>query len=517
MPRADKATYLQTPKGGVRYDLLAQELPDGTLQDALNFMARNGRYVVRPGYSPLPNYTLGLPEGGIYFEDQSDSGIIVVGAQSKWAAFKQSSGGWTDITGTPPTGDYDNLWRLVTFPQGNTILVLGTNNKDTLKSWDISAGAYTDIGGGAPTAALDIDICLERVIAGNVVVGGVRYPSGIVVSDLNNSGSWTVLLTLLTDTPDGIVGIRALNRTAFAIYKGDSEWIGVAQPSGLAPFAYSLVDVQPGPVSKMAIVSVQGGHYYLGKDGSVYFFDGISSRNIGKPIQQHVLDTIHWTYKKRTHGIHRRQDNQIWWFYVDKNANSPYVPQSGIFYNMLTGEFGTLSFGTGILSSWEGDDIGGVLWNQLNGGWNQQVGSWASMGGTDQPIEYLGDNSNGNIQKLGGSPIDNGVSIPFHFTERYLTPYGGGFLTEVDNLEIFTSIAAIVQALIYFGTSEDLSGDPNFQAAIAFDPSVVGRKQIFPLSEIETHFLCFKLVGLLTSGIFSYNGAMLYSNKKSIT
>lgn len=492
-------------------------MPEGTVQDVINFMARNGSYVVRPGYSPLPNYIYGLPEGGIYFEDQNNSGILVVGAQAKWAAFKQSTGGWVDITGIPPTGSYDNPWRFLTFPQGTTILVLGTNNKDSLKSWDIVAGAYTDVGGGAPTAALDIDVCLERIIAGNVVLGGVRYPSGILVSDLNNSGSWTVGLVLLTDTTDNIVGIRALNRTAFAIYKDDSEWIGVAQPSGIAPFAYSLVDRQPGPVSKMAIVPVQGGHYYLAKDGSIYFFDGISSKNIGKPIQQHVLDTLHWTYKNRTHGIHRRQDNQIWWFYVDRNANSPYLPKNGIFYNILTGEFGVLNFGTEILSSWEGDDIGGVLWNQLQGGWNQQTGTWASLGGTDQPIEYLGDNSNGNIQKVGGSPIDNGIPISFSFTDRYITPYGPEALTYVDNLELFVILASIITANLYFGTSEDLSGTPVFSAPIAFDPSVVGRKQIFPLTELETHFLCFKLSGLLTSGVFAYNGSILYSHRKAIT
>ncbi|MFI5253827.1 MAG: hypothetical protein ACHQQQ_15515, partial [Bacteroidota bacterium] len=231
----------------------------------------------------------------------------------------------------------------------------------------------------------------------------------------------------------------------------------------------------------------------------------------------HILDTIHWTYKNRTHCVHRRQDNQIWWFYVDRNANAPYIPQDGIFYNLLTGEFGVLNFGTGILSSWEADDIGGVLWNQLVGGWNQQVGTWASLGGTDQPIEMLGDNSNGNIQKLGGAPIDNGVSIPFSFTERYILPYGFGFLTYLDNLEIFTAIAAITQALVSFGTSEDLSGPPNFQAPITFDPSVAGRKQIFPVSALESHFLTFKLSGLLTGGIFSYQGSVLYSNKITIT
>src|SRR5262247_1187140 len=140
------------PTQGVRPDLDPVEVPPEALRDAENWMRRDGRFRVRPGFVPFASSVGQRPTAMIQYLHHDLSARYVMGTVSSWWRYNTATNAWADVSGgfaltASPT--QQQVFR--TFSQAGTTHLLGVNNKDAPKKWD-GSGAYADIGGSPPVA-----------------------------------------------------------------------------------------------------------------------------------------------------------------------------------------------------------------------------------------------------------------------------------------------------------------------------------------------------------------------------
>ena len=395
MPRAQQPVAIAPPTQGIHVGIVEPQVPEGYLWKSQNMIPRFGIFRTRPGLQrSAPTGPGGRVTGGIFFKDNQNPPQTHVVAATTANLFQLAGNAYADITGppTPLTGSADDQSRFAYFPSGGSNFVIMTNNHDLPRAWDGVAPTFSVLG-GSPPIARDITTCFNRVLLANVVEGGIRSPSRVRISDFNNPASWSLgtgNLIDLTDSDDDLVGIRAITRTAAIAYKDNSLWIFTGQ-AGTFPFRVEVLEpARPGPMSPSAVVVAQGVHWYLGNDYRIYQVTPLGAQDVSSQADKELQARVRTTTKTRVWGVYRKLDQQVWWFFPGTGTD----PDQAVSIDTHTGAIHFHQFSQALTAGWAGDSVAGIQWTDLLPfRWNTIAAtypSWASMGGTLVPTEFIG-------------------------------------------------------------------------------------------------------------------------------
>lgn len=528
MPRGEP-TPLVPVVGGIRQDQVPALIdPTQHLWRSQNVVPRFGELRLRPGLRKVQ--LLGGPggrgAGGVFYKTLGGTAVHVVASTTKW--WKQSGSTWTDISGAVTlTGDADNPARFAVFPSGGVNLLLGVNNKDKPKQYNHSLAAFSDLT-AAPDTARDITVAGGYVLLGNVVEAGVRSPFRVRASASNDPTTWPAnFFWNLTSLGDEIVAIRRLGRTAFIVHNTESQWVGSPQ-AGTLPFTIELLEERPGPVSPSAIVSFGGAQYYLARDSRIYRANGVGVEAVSDPIdrlfQQDPTYAINGTLRQRAWGVYRRSGRAIWWVYPGLSQGDP---STAVRYDLRTGALDPHVFPVALTAGWPGDDIASVTWADLAGfTWTtlaQTYPTWASMGGTLTPIEFL-LSSQGVAYRFVDDVDDDGVPLTAFWEYPLRAWLGADQLQTIDSVESsFEQQTGGPLVTVSVGKSEALA-EPDF--SLSYTPltnldsisalfGTVGHdtssllRQLLSAPNLLARFASIKYA-VTTSGKVRFRGALLY-------
>ena len=467
MPRGEPFE-LNVPTGGVRYDILPHKVPQGSLSDSLNVVTKHGALVPRPGLTDLFSSTFGEQVvGGIYYKLAAGTQKTVAMGLTTWKVANFGTSAWDSLNGTALSGSADDQGRFIIWPEGGTVYVLGVNNVNGPKEWDGAAATHSALTGLSQwTTAKDWTVVNNRIVVGNTVEGGVRYPYRLRFSDFNTRSTWqSVNLIDMVDTNDDIVAVRALNRTSFAILKEQSQWIGVGQ-GGVFPFRIELQDTQPGPCSPSSVIERFGIVYYMGVDGSFYSFDGTRTTHIGEPIRKKIQANLNSSTTSRVHGFYRQADRSLYWFYPTTANN----PTEAVSYQIDTQQWFHHSMATGVevTASWPFRLVSALSWDALPVGWTWDTISadyptWDSFLSASAQEELVG--STAQIYRVTDTGNDDGAAISA--TWDLWRPYEPGKRARADALEtFFKQTDSAVTATVKIGTTDSLATDPSYPAEL---------------------------------------------------
>lgn len=470
MARGQIVTELNPPEQGARGDLPPHRLPEGAVPFGYtrNVVIRDGALANRPGFAQINGNTVGgRPTGGFLFEP-GDSHFTVVGTTT--GLFKLNAGGtdYDDLTGTTtPSGTSDDPWRFAVFPTDVPYLI-GTNQADTPQVWNGTDPTFSDLNAADAPQAGDITTAANRVILVDTIESGVAFQYRVRWSGFNDHTAWDPLdFADLSDTPDVIVGARALSRVAFAIYKKKSQWVGLLQ-TGQFPFKFELQDLKPGPVGPAAVVVADGRHYYIGVDGSVYVFDGIKGTHVGEPARRFILNNFNFDAPRRCFGYFSRRDRDIYWWFCQPGQDDPDI---GISLQIDTGRFFPHTFRSSMGCGFEGDLVSTITWDSLSGfTWDDIAATyptWNSFGSASQPVEVIGG-TDGMVHQFGVAATDNGdaPSAQWAFVNRVLASVSER--ARVESLDHFFPITSTAQDItISTGTTDTMGATPTFPAELS--------------------------------------------------
>lgn len=467
---------VEVPTGGARSNVLPHKLqPNEVPADPTrNVLIRRGKLVNRPGYEQITsNATPGRPMGGVLF--RFNVGFkTVIGTTTGWYVLNPAvtPNTWTDITGgVALTGNPDRHSRFTVYADSAQRILIGVNgaNGNTPKVWDGAAAAYSDLGGGAPPAD-DIASAANRVLLANPLEGGDEMVYRVRFSEFNNPNVYPAdNFADLSDTPDQMVGIRALSRVACAIYKAESQWIAVTQ-AGLFPFKFEMQDLKPGPVSTAAIVVAQGRHFYLGRDANIYTFDGLRATPVGEGIREWIARNMNFDKAHRAFGLYQRRDRNVLWVFPPVGSEDPLM---GLTMNVDTGAFFPQELSHNMSCGFQWDSQATVFWDSLGAfTWDNialTYPTWDSFGSVSIPIEMLGQ-INGIIHRFGFEATDNGLRPRARWRFGPSAFAGAGFRSRPQAYDMFCDLT---------------QGDQYFQTKIGFTDTIA-QDPYFPADGVRT-------------------------------
>ena len=501
------------PDAGERNDIPSHRLPLNALAVCQNmFRSNKGRLIIRPGYKELAaSGPGGRIMGSIYYRTAAAVDRTV--AVNRTQIWRFDGSAWVNITNTALNGSTTNEPRFAIFPEGSPIAynLLVCNNQVADQLWDGAAATCSDLTGSPPVFA-------DMKVLGNRVIGLVR-PNTIRISGFNSSSSWpSGNAIILADSGDIMVGMERLNRTTIGVYGDSSQWV-LRQQQGSFPVRPEWISDYPGPISARSIVKVGDKNYWLAEDGNVYSFDGVQVVPVGYAMKRFVLDNLGFENRAMSHGFSRSTFEVIEWIFPSATASAP---DTGIFYNVRTGEMGRTNYGAAITASSQWRAVSLVTWDSLSAlTWNNvsaTYATWDSLGSAANKAELLGD-SNGQVHMVGfGDGSDNGTAIEAVW-EYGLIPAGG---TDKNfrplAWETFfrqTSNSTTVQTFI--GTTNHLMTDRTLTQADNIDLSTAQRNDIDLSSlELENRFVTVRHVVSATKGGVEYLGGILWGSEAGI-
>ncbi len=469
MPRGSVVIDLTPPKRGA----ISAEAPHLMPEDAVdadntkNVVMRDGKLVNRPGLvEAIPSQTVNSERsmGAIFYRDISVRRTVVA-TTAAW--YYHNSTAWTSIGSWATAGTADDHARFVVWPTGTANVLIGVNGalRSVPKEWD---GTTFQSVAGSPNAADDITVASNRVVLARTLESSVEQLYRIRWSGFNDRTSWPAANFVdLSDTFDPIIGARALNRTAFAVYKEASQWVGLAT-AGQWPYRFELQDQKPGPASAGSVVTVEGRHYYLGQDGSFYQFDGLRCTHIGEPIRRYVLANLNFAHKKRIFGVFFPYDRDIWWFFPSGGGEDP---DAAISMNIDSMRFFPHTLGAKVSCGTAWDIVASVAWNDLAVyTWNNIADTyptWDSFGSASVQVDIVGGIA-GKIYNFGTAATDDGTAVSAQWRVGPRAMAGAGKRLRVQSMDTFFDQTAVTQNCIFrVGSTDTLAQDPTFPSELS--------------------------------------------------
>lgn len=337
---------IPVPSKGQRADLDRKDVPLDSASILSNWIYRQGKFQVRPGYVDVGEALSDRPTRMVTYYNSAGHYDTIVGTVGHWYLWNLSALGWTDITDptNPLHGTSATTQRFRTFMMGTPPVnyVIGVNGwDDKPKKWNGISDYYEDVAGNPPYAKC-IAVSFNRMLLGNYKAGGFEYPMGVDVSAFNDfeSGWLSTQSVILMDTSGPIIAMREMG-SIVPIYKQDAIYVASGQ-AATDPFAFTLYYTGiSGPVNGPAIVSLPNLHLFLGTDGMVYMFDGVSITPVSPAVQYHIQITWDSSKADRSFGFFDSRRQEVYFFYCDLDHE---WPNQGIIINKTSGTVWPISF-----------------------------------------------------------------------------------------------------------------------------------------------------------------------------
>src|SRR5271157_6021122 len=175
MATTNPSIPIPIPIQGQRADLDRKDVPLGAAFLLENWICREGKFQVRPGYQALGTALADQPTRMITYYNSLGNFSTVVGTLAHWYLWNLSTLDWTDITdpANPLHGDNSVRQRFRTFLTGTPPInyLVGVNGySDNPKKWDGVSQYYADVGGSPPKANC-IAVSFNRMLLGNYAAG----------------------------------------------------------------------------------------------------------------------------------------------------------------------------------------------------------------------------------------------------------------------------------------------------------------------------------------------------------
>ena len=296
-----KASYFRN-FGGLNDIAASSEIEDNEATDIQNIVFdTSGAIKKRYGYRTLPIATgavyqavTGPITGLIYFKKSNGNkylfGIGNVSGQAH-AFYKQydgsttlPTGGWTDATGTLPSGYSDNGTATLTIANDQVVITVDTAVQHKPYAWTATGSVY-GLTGDANLPNATINTYHKNIL---FLSGNATYPSRVYFSNLGYIDIWTVTDFFDVNTNDGtkITGMVSAYDCLY-IFKEKSIW----RLSGSDRDSFQLEKVVDniGTASHQSISLVNNLIYFTTAQGDIAVYDGAYTV---KFLSQKIRNTV---------------------------------------------------------------------------------------------------------------------------------------------------------------------------------------------------------------------------------
>lgn len=405
MPRGVTSIEFISPVKGARFDLPVHKLePDMLAAGSFNVVcdptsvlrSRNGFTAVPGGHGPAKPLT-----GGISWEGIGGTVYTLVADTENWWQYVTGAASpWVPLAGMAPIGP-DDFTVFANFPVSGVDNLFGVNNNTTsgLLRWVAGNTSIAPVTGLPFTAARGCFVLANRLVVYGTTESDGLHPYRVRWSQVNNPTSFTLASLADLADPGGSIkaGLRMGNLQGF-FYMAGTEGTGALQMMiaqvGDDANAFSFQEFALGegvvpPVSVAAIMAVEGIHYYLGLDGHIWAFNGISVENIGIPIQADIQANANLANLKHSFAVYVPSDRHGRFFFPSINS----YPDRCVYYSF---DF----------QRWEAPAVYLTQFRSgFSGPFSAATEEAAFMGGTD-----------GILHQLDVGLTDNGQPIAFNAT-----------------------------------------------------------------------------------------------------
>lgn len=515
-----QAFPIPIPTGGVDYSHPPHLLAPNQLSDGQNvYLDIDGLYKPRHGYTPLltPGPSVRI-QGGINYQNSDLTYSTVVAGLNTWWSYDGAT--WTNITdlANPWGGIEDDPARFTAFSQSGVWYACGVNNSNKVTTWTAGDATYT-IQTSAPVAR-DILVLGSRLVCFNTVESGTRYPRRARWSAFEDRTSWPTLnFNDMLDDSGFIVGARNMGALAAAVYGSESIWILQSNPSGNDASAFTAqslftADGYAGPISSAAIVVAEGGHYYLGTNGHIYFFNGVNPTDISGPICPKIIQTINFATGTRCHGIYLPMKRALVFFFPQGATGSDC--QTAAYFDLTRGVWEPLfQFSEPITTSFQGTYVTGQTWANDTFQWATSPYTWQSVPRGSQLASFIGTDA-GQVHAFFQAFTDAGLPIAYSAYGPLFSPDPSKNVA-IDRAEFYCYQPAVEEFLTF---QFDGFGAPYQPAtpivSYGVDISTDGWTNMMTLpgptnpNNMYTNFLRLAVISSQSNGGFAFAGGVIY-------
>lgn len=302
-------------------------------------------------------------------------------------------------------------------------LWIATNGVDPVVSWDGTAATVT-VHSSMGFVCQTLANFANMILYGNIVTGGVSYPSSFINSDVGlplHAGSDGTGLSdqfQVHEGSDEIVNIVPMGDLAVAYSRGHCTSIQFAGEDLVFIFRNAVNGL--GPISLNAIADFGDFHEFIGPDAQ-YTFDGVALAETNEHVFRDILRTLDPIRRFRVYGHFDEENGDLIWstplttddsvgevdgvpeqayvehYLEDAGTNLP-TPFSRRVFPFTTTGFYSQAEG----KTWEDMDM---PWREVNYAWNDQFLQSAF------PLNLAGD-VNGQLYILNVSQTGDGVALP---------------------------------------------------------------------------------------------------------
>ena len=427
MATSNQGIYIRPPFGGQRCDLDRSEVPWEAAAYLRNWVKREGKFSVRPGFTPVGTALPKVANGIVQYDHHSGSRYTVISTGTGWYVYDLALRDWVDITdpAKPLTNSTGHAVFRVFHKSAKAYVVGVGAYADVPKCWDGAAATkYANVG-GTPPGAKCMAVCNNRMMLGNTYTTQANVHQ-IDVSAFNDFESgWGAVQTVnLSDTSGEIVALQELGSLATAVYKTDAIYMAKAL-AATEPFSFELsVPEIKGPASSRCVVSVPGVHIVMDASGGFYSFNGISPSMLPDALSSHVRQTADMGALGFAFGFYDAKYKEVWFIYRGKGSA---YHNCGIIINMpdmtvwplsFNGMYPTAGFGARLEESTHiGDLVHPISY------YTDPIKEWAHFYNRIVTVDHTG-----RVVREGGYN-DNGTAISAVVETRTMRPS-----TEIEGL-----------------------------------------------------------------------------------
>lgn len=293
------------------------------------------------------------PRGLHAWRDNSDGTQIAAGTYNK-LYYVNASGTTTDIT---PVGFaageedavvniayggglYTNGYYGVTRPSTNVFqeattwsldnygefLVGCTPDDGKLYEWQLDPAVVAAQITNAPINNLALIVTEERFL---FALGAGGNPRKVQWCDKENNTLWTPAATneagdFELQTSGQIMGAVRVRGRTLIVTDTDAHIATYQGPPFV--FGFERVGTATGMVARKAIVAVDEGAFWMGRD-AFFVFDGSAARELPCEVSDYVFGEINNNQITKVYAVHNSSFGEIWWFYPSDGSleNDRYV------------------------------------------------------------------------------------------------------------------------------------------------------------------------------------------------
>lgn len=307
-------------RGGVKNDAGQGDIGPGYLWQAENYVLEDGLFRTRRGLAPLGTAQSKRIQGITVHETAGADRTLPYATLDGLKVYVGDGSDDLDLNVTL-SGSAEDSAIFRTFIKSDTNYLLMTNGKDNLQKWDGDQTHDAADASGSPPVMRSMVIVNNRLLAINLVGD---HPNAVDCCDfLDFESGWGNNRVLLADMPGPLVGGMEMGNLRAAIYGTNAVYM--AQAAGATdifstPFTYQLAWPMPnaGPVSPRAIVGLPGGqHAFVGLDGAIYIFDGVSATPLGSHIQKFLVASADFNLASLFHAFFDAEQRNLYVYYPE--------------------------------------------------------------------------------------------------------------------------------------------------------------------------------------------------------